>query len=252
MSALRRARVLWWPWSWAWDSLATCTHWPALGPAQLLAVCLPGDERLGLEEALPGYRRGPERKQMRAGLLTVPGASGRLPGGGGARAEGCGPGEGYSSGQRWFASEPLLRVCVSLAVFVSLGLWSPQSAPVATDRLPLHLNTSAIQRRALVLQCDLPFTGHFRRHPAPDSGPVPRFWVGVNVGNAVHPTRQHPSSAFDNGGYGSPSHPHVRGEETGPKPCSPSRETPGRRPEDAAAFLAFIIVGNMIVFFWRF
>ena len=94
VSALRRARVLWWPWRWAWDSLATCTHWPALGPAQLLSVCLPGDERLGLQEALPGYRQGPEREHMRAGLLTVPGASGRLPGGGGARAEGRGPGEG--------------------------------------------------------------------------------------------------------------------------------------------------------------
>lgn len=157
---------LWWPWGWVWAGLATCTCWPALGLAQLLAVCLLGGEQLGLQEVLPGFGRGPEREQVWARLWTVPGASGRLAGGGDAGAEGHGPGEGRSrvEGVRAEESAPLappdspapppapvssqwpalfctqapfpgLRVASYTGCLLAFG--PPVFAPVVTDGLPL-------------------------------------------------------------------------------------------------------------------
>ena len=91
---------------------------------------------------------------------------------------------------------PLLRSCVAgspwcpwacgrATVPASVVTWPLSRACV---QIPLLIGTPAVGLQASLLQCDHILANNVCGDPTSKSGPIPRFRVGVNLGDTVAPT----------------------------------------------------------------
>lgn len=127
------------------------------------------------------------------------------------------------------ASEaPLLQSCVAgspwcpwacgrATVPASVVTWP---LPYACDQIPLLTGTPAVGLQAPLLQCNHILANNVCGDPTSKSGPIPRFRVGVNLGDTVAPTTGRYSNSTLSSPWrcGCPDLPQGPEEEIGPGP----------------------------------